>query len=177
MKTLTLDTLQTLNACQDQLAIVARLCDASGAVAVTRELCASRSQVFDWYWAGGNLLTPVQREAYKGAIALAQKTYDDTRAPADKARNDAMALAHKTYDDATAPAFKAYNAALAGAQKMYDAATALARKTRDDATAPAHNTYVDATTPAQKAYNAATALAQKAYADALAVAFAASYNS
>ena len=126
MKTLTLARLQALNACRDQQDAFAAICGDNPRVVITRELCASHAQVFDWYWASGKLLTPVQRKAYKGATALAQKAYDDATAPAFKAYGDARALAQKTYDATRARAQNAYTDARAPARKTYDDAIALA---------------------------------------------------
>ena len=86
-----------------------------------------------------------------GAVAAAQKAYDEAITPARKAYSEAVAPAQKAYYEAIAPAQKAYNEAIAAAS------------------------YSEATTAAWKAYAKAIATAQKAYYEAIAAQWTAEY--
>ena len=108
-----------------------------------------------------------------GAVAAAQKAYDEATAPAQKAYSEAVAPAQKAYYEAIAPAQKAYNEAIAAAS--YSEATTAAWKAYAKAIAPAGKACDEAVIPAWKAYNEATAAVWKAYNEAITPQWTAEY--
>lgn len=77
-RVLTLATLREKGACKEQVAIFRKM---SGArVEITEAWCVEHAGVFSWKWAAEKLLSTPARKAYREAVALARKSYDEARA-------------------------------------------------------------------------------------------------
>ena len=147
MKHVTLEQLELVSACSDQLDVFARLFP-SGKALVTIKHAKELADVFNWDWAAKKLLQPNTNKTYAAAMAEVDKAFDAAmdevnkaywaaRAEADKSRVAARAEADKAYWAAKAEADKAYWAAITPANKAYAAAMDEVDKSRVAARAEA----------------------------------------
>ena len=132
---ITVEQLEKLNACTDQIALFKKHFGNSVIVTVNRAIAVA--SLFDWDWAADIFLSATAPTAYDEARAPALKAYNEARAPALKAYNEARAPALKSYEEAEAPALKAYEEVIARALKAYDEAEAPALKAYEEVIARA----------------------------------------
>ena len=109
MKPITLTFLKSLGACQGQVDLFAQTYGES--VTPTLAACEAVAQLFDFGWLG--------KEVFG-------QTYEDAKAPHERAYQEAVAPLWKAYQEAKAPLWKAYEEAvtpLAQALKLAQATT------------------------------------------------------
>ena len=110
-KTIKLETLIKLNACQNQVDLFKETFGDS--VELTEALAKEFCSKFNIDWAAHNLLNEEQLNAYEEAKAHLLKTYEDANAPLLKTYQEANAPLLKTYEEASAPLLKTYQEAKA----------------------------------------------------------------
>jgi len=107
MNLITLQQLIDADACADQRYLFKQKFGDS--VEVTRELCISVADVFDWSWAAQHFLSAPALKVYHETYASAWNVYDETCAPALKVYDETRAQAWKVYNETRAPAWKVYD--------------------------------------------------------------------
>ena len=79
MKTITLDMLYALNACEDQRDLFAATCGQEAVV--TSNACVEVAPLFNWGWAARHLLPAPLLAEYERQVAPLLAEYDRQRAP------------------------------------------------------------------------------------------------
>jgi hypothetical protein len=124
MTILILDTLKAKGACADQLRLFEEMFGQS--VDVTRDLCVSVADKFNFTWAARELLTAPALADYERATATAWPDYERATATAWADYGRATATAWADYGRATATARADYGRAMATARADYGRARAAA---------------------------------------------------
>ena len=143
-KTIKLETLIKLNACQNQVDLFKETFGES--VELSEAIAKEFGSKFDINWAANNLLNEEQLNAYQEAKAPFLKTYEEATAPLLKTYQEAKAPLWKAYEEARAPLLKAYQEANAPLWKAYQEAKAPLWKAYEEARAPIWKTYKEALT-------------------------------
>ena len=116
-----IEILKKHDACQPQIELFTKHF-ADGAP-LTVEAALSVSTVFDWNWAAKNLLTALNRDAYRAATKPALEAYDASLKAALEAYNASLKADDDAHEAAMKPARDAYEAARDTAFDAYSAAT------------------------------------------------------
>ena len=140
MKPITLTLLKSLDACQGQVDLFAATYGKS--VTPTLAACEAVAQLFDFGWLG--------KEVFG-------QTYEDAKAPHERAYQEAVAPLWKAYQEAKAPLWKAYKEAEAPLWKAYQEAKAPHWKAYEEAMAPHWKAYEEALAPPTQALKLAQA--------------------
>tara|TARA_R110000796_G_scaffold30122_15_gene80787 strand:- start:782 stop:1312 length:531 start_codon:yes stop_codon:yes gene_type:complete len=156
MKSITIEQLESLDACEEGLALFKKYC--GDYIEVTEANALKVGRFLDVAWASENLLTESQFLAYEGAKATLYKAYLRAREPLYKAYEEAEATLYKAYLRAREPLYKAYEEAEATLYKAYLRAREPLYKAYEEAKAPLWEAYEEANEPLLKAYEEAQVL-------------------
>ena len=136
-----IEILKKHDACQPQIELFTK--QFPDGAPLTVEAALSVSTVFDWNWAAKNLLTALNRDAYRAATKPALEAYDASLKAALEAYNASIKAALEAYNASLKADDDAHEAAMKPARDAYEAARDTAFDAYSAATKPLINNGCD----------------------------------